>query len=409
MRILIANHIQNARHSLRSSRVRSTLTMLGVTIGVSSITAILALSGGASTIVDSQIDELGGNIAVIRPGGAQNSLTSIATSQTTTSYASSTLTEKDAETVSALPNVETVAPLMIFGGTIRGDSTAPGSPQIVATYPGLAKISNLDVREGQFLDKNSRKNSVVLGSQLSINIFGTESSVGRLVSLKGENYTVIGVLQRMNNPYNYNSVDFDNVAVISMSDGKQLNNNILQIQQINVRTVNSASLNSTVDAIKSAVSENHGGESDFTVLTGNKIAQPNSQLFLTIAGGSTAIAAISLLVGGIGIMNIMLVTVAERTREIGIRKALGASNVDISMQFLIESLVISISGGISGYIIGYIMAFTISSFLTFDPVFSWEILGIALSISIVMGTVFGLYPAVRAASKDPVESLYQYK
>ena len=128
-----------------------------------------------------------------------------------------------------------------------------------------------------------------------------------------------------------------------------------------------------------------------------------------IATVTTAIAAISLIVGGIGIMNIMLVTVAERTREIGIRKALGASNSDISWQFLIESLAISIGGGIAGYVSGYIVAFGISrGFLTFDPIINWQIAVIALFISLFMGTLFGLYPAIRAARKDPIESLHQY-
>ena len=119
----------------------------------------------------------------------------------------------------------------------------------------------------------------------------------------------------------------------------------------------------------------------------------------------TAIAAISLLVGGIGIMNIMLVTVAERTREIGIRKALGASNSDISKQFIIESLAISIIGGIFGYISGYVLAFSVSNLLSFNPIINWQIAVIAMTISIIMGILFGLYPAIRAARKDPIESL----
>jgi ABC-type antimicrobial peptide transport system permease subunit len=120
------------------------------------------------------------------------------------------------------------------------------------------------------------------------------------------------------------------------------------------------------------------------------------------------VAGVSLLVGGIGIMNIMLVSVSERTREIGIRKALGASNSDISAQFLIESLAISIGGGVSGYIAGYVLAFIISTFLTFDPILSWQIAVIAIAVSMVMGTVFGLYPAFRASRKDPIDSLREY-
>ena len=154
--------------------------------------------------------------------------------------------------------------------------------------------------------------------------------------------------------------------------------------------------------------KNHTNERDFSIFTGDQISQPTGQIFYTIAAVTTAIATISLVVGGIGIMNIMLVTVAERTREIGIRKALGASNSDIMWQFLIESLALSIGGGIAGYIGGYILAFGVSLSLPFYPAVNWQIAAAAIAISIIIGTVFGIYPAIKASRKDPIESLHQY-
>jgi ABC-type antimicrobial peptide transport system permease subunit len=187
-----------------------------------------------------------------------------------------------------------------------------------------------------------------------------------------------------------------------------MNQGVLQIQQINVRSDSIESLNQVIIEINKTLLKNHLNQADFTVLSGEQIAQPTNQLFYAIAGMTTAIAAISLLVGGIGIMNIMLVSVAERTREIGIRKALGASNYDIVAQFLIESLALSLGGGALGYILGYLVAFGISTFLTFDPIFTWQIAGIAIGVSLVIGTLFGLYPAIRAARKDPISALRQY-
>jgi ABC-type antimicrobial peptide transport system permease subunit len=409
MRFLLINHIQNAYQSLRSNRMRSYLTMLGVTIGVASITTILALSAGASKVVSDQVDALGGNIAVIRPGTpAKDPFSGLVAAGPQHDYAASTLTEYDLSLISSINSVAAAAPLMLLGGTVRADTTAPDYTPIIATTPELATISDLQVQEGQFLDNNIKQNAAVVGPQLSINIFGTENSIGKTFTIRGTTFTVIGILKRADNPINYNAIDFDHAAIIGMTSGKLLNQGVSQIQQINVRSDSVADLDKTIIGINKKLSESHKGEADFSVLSGEQIAQPTSQLFFAIAGVTAAIAAISLLVGGIGIMNIMLVSVSERTREIGIRKALGASNSDISAQFLIESLAISIGGGISGYLTGYALAFVISTFLTFDPILSWQIAAIAMGVSLVMGTVFGLYPAFRASRKDPIDSLREY-
>jgi putative ABC transport system permease protein len=190
--------------------------------------------------------------------------------------------------------------------------------------------------------------------------------------------------------------------------GQQLNQGSSQIQQINIQANSVSNLDQVIVDTNKLLLKNHLNEVDFTVLSGDEIAQPSSQLFAAVAGVTAVIAAISLLVGGVGVMNIMLVNVAERTREIGIRKAVGASNSDIVAQFLIESLFLSIGGGISGYIIGYVVAFAASTFLTFDPIFTWDIGLAALAVSLIVGTLFGLYPAIRAARKDPINALKQY-
>jgi ABC-type antimicrobial peptide transport system permease subunit len=407
-RFLIINHIHNAQQSLRSSRVRSALTMLGVTIGVASVTAILSLGGGAGKVINDQINMLGGNIAVIRPGLTVNPINNITKPQNSQGYATSSLSTSDVSQLRKIKHVNSVAPLMILDGTVKADSTAPLSSTILATTPELANISNLKLREGQFLGSDVDENSAVVGQQLSVNIFGTESSIGSKMTIHGQTFIIVGVLKLLNNPINYNSIDFDNAAIINYSMGAKINKNNSQIQQINVKADSVSNLNQVVKDINNVLLKNHDGEKDFSVLVGDQISQPTSQLFYSIADVTAAIAAISLFVGGIGIMNIMLVTVAERTREIGIRKALGASNTDIMYQFLIESLAISVMGGIAGYIAGYAVAFIVSEFLVFAPAINWQVALIAMAISIVMGTLFGLYPAIRAARSDPIESLNRH-
>ena len=409
MRFLFLNHIQNAKQSLKSNRMRSTLTMLGITIGVASITTILALSGGASKIVSSQVDALGGNIAVVRPGAESESpLQDLAQLPSTQHFAASTLTEKDLNSIQAISHVSALAPMMILSGAVKAESNAPVNTSIVASTPALADIVGLKSQDGQFLDPALNQYTAVIGAQLSVDIYGTEQSIGKTVAIRGKSFTVIGVLKRENNPINYNGVDFDRSVIISQDAGRELNQGSLQIQQINVQSDSISNLNQVIVDMNKVLLKNHMGEADFSVLSGDQIAQPTNRLFTAIAGTTTAIAAISLLVGGIGIMNIMLVSVAERTREIGIRKALGASNSDIVAQFLIESLALSIGGGISGYIIGYLLAFGISTFLPFFPLLSWEIGAVAIVVSVVIGTLFGIYPAVRASRKDPIDALRQY-
>lgn len=410
MRFLLLNHIQNARQSMRGNRLRSALTMLGITIGVASITTILALSAGANNIVSSQVDALGGNITVVRPGSlADNAVDGISSLTTNQNFSVSSLTDADAAAIEKIPNVSAVAPLMVIRGTVVGTSKEPVNAPVVASTPSLETVSNLKIADGQFLDSTLSPMTTVIGPQLSVDVFGTEQSIGKTIRIKGSSFTIIGVLKRANNPVNYNNVDFDRAAIISLESGRALNQGASYLQQINIRSDSVAHLASVITDINKTLLKNHFGEVDFSVLSGSQIAQPTSHMFTAIAGVSVAIAAISLVVGGVGIMNIMLVSVAERTREIGIRKALGASNNDIVAQFLIESLSLSIGGGISGYIVGYIIAFAVSTFLTFNPVLNWEIATTAFGVSIIIGTLFGIYPAIRAARKDPITALRQYE
>jgi len=408
MRLLIFHHLDNALQSIRSSRVRSFLTMLGIAVGVASVTAILSLSSGANKIIDSQISNLGGNIAVIRPGLMTDPLNNLYRGQLQRDYFAGTLTEKDLEQISKLPNIKAIAPIMVLGGAIKANNLAKNESMIIATTPEFNTIANLKMYEGQFLNAGINSNTAVLGANLSLDIFGSKSTVGRKLTIRNQSFTVIGVLEETNAPVNYNLIDFDNAVFINLLVGKKLNQDVIQIQQINVMAKSMKKLSQLVTDIEVTLKKEHAGEKDFSVLTGGDISKPTNQFFYTITGFMTAIAAISLVVGGIGIMNIMLVTVAERTREIGIRKALGASNRDIMWQFLIESLLISLIGGLLGYVLGYLLALAISNVLTFSPTMNWAITITALGISIFMGVIFGLYPALKAAHKDPIESLHEF-
>lgn len=409
MRFLLRDHVQTAAHSLKISRMRSMLTALGIAIGIASVTAILALAEGVTQSVAGQVESIGGNVAVVRPGTVSGSGMSPLNPLSPQGFATSTLTVKDVELISGIDPGLTVAPIMTLSGTLRAGEDGVTDGVVVATTPDLAKTAHVPIEEGQFIDNQTSLQTATMGQQLAIDLFGEENPIGSTFKLRDQTFTVIGILKRQNSPVNYSGIDFDRSVMIHLDTGMAISNNRSQIQQINILATSSGVLESSLPEIQKTLLEAHGGEQDFSVYAGDEIAQPTNQLFSLLARVMTVIAGISLLVGGIGIMNIMLVSVAERTREIGIRKSVGASSTMILSQFLIESLAMSMMGGFVGIALGGLVALAIGSFLFFMPVFSWTIIGIAAGLSVAVGVLFGMYPALRAARKDPIDSLRQYR
>jgi ABC-type antimicrobial peptide transport system permease subunit len=405
---LYLDHIENAYNSLRRNRGRTILTTLGITIGITSITCILALSGGVSKMIYQQIDAYSNNLSVIRPGLQTRDPNALINPVAQQSFSTSSLTEQDVDLIADLPGVDSVAPLMTVNGTLKSKSETVEDNVVLATTPIFEKLSGLTMKSGQFLDEVTDNNTAVVGEQLAIDLFGTDRPISSTFTIRGQTFTVIGVIKNSANPINYNNVDLNHAAVVSFAQGKLFHQSRAQIQQIDVLSKPGTSTDTMNKAIHKTLLTSHLGEKDFSVVSGKDIGTPTNELFKAMTAVMTAIAAISLVVGGIGIMNIMLVGVAERTREIGIRKAVGASNGDIVIQFLMESLIISFLGGLLGYFSGYVLAFAVSTFLYFPPVFSWTIAAISVGMAMVVGIIFGIYPASRAARKDTIESLRQY-
>ena len=407
LRVLKTN-IENAFESLQANRLRTFLTMLGVMIGISSVVIIFSLSGGVSSMISNQIIAEGESLAVVRPkeltANNKNVITNLATSR---NFTQSSIKNEDLGLISKVKDVLAVAPLANFSAKVKGDGDEKYA-NLLATSPNLDQTVGLKVREGQFIAESANANTVVIGNQMAIDLFGTTQALGKEVTMKGEKFIVIGVLAHQSSSINFSNVDFNNTAIIPYVTAKRIIGENLQIQQVNIRVKSTNNLNQVQQEIEKGMLKNHNGEKDFEVLTGKNISHPSDKFIELSTFILAIVASISLVVGGIGIMNIMLVNVSERTREIGIRKALGANNRHILFQFLTESMIISLSGGFFGYLIGYAFSFGVSVFLPFSPVISWQIAVLVCGISVLVGVIFGLYPAFRAARKDPIISLRQY-
>ena len=409
MSLLLSTHFQLAIESLRKNRGRTFLSALGIAIGVSSIVLILSLTGGINRLVSTASDKNNANLILVRPSNGKDIAENIISELTSSNqYSKSDLTLEDVDTIKAIKGVETATPLAISTANIRiGDKTTQPI-SILATSTNFAKSSGLNLKNGQFLESSLQDNVAVVGYKAAMSIFGTTDALTKTFTYNGQHFMIVGVLEEIDDPINYNNIDLDNSIIININYASTFESSI-QIQQINVRTSNSDAIAEVSEKITSELGKAKNGSNSFTLISGNNNLQPTGSLLSIISGMLTVIASISLIVGGVGIMNIMLVSVSERTREIGIRKAVGASAGNILLQFLFESIILSILGGIFGFALGYIFAFLISLVTPFAPYISWEILGITGGVTLIIGILFGVYPAAKAALKDPITSLKYYR
>lgn len=406
---MIVTEAKIALKSLRATRMRTALTMLGIIIGVASVTVVMALGEGAKQKVRDQVQIMGPNLLTVRPGkvsrDAQGNITDY---NFLAALGSSTISERDLKSIEQNEHVTATAPIMAVTGSVAPEIGKSGvkNASIIATTPDCEPVMNFTMRTGGFITDEANRETVVLGYDLANELLGSDSTIGQRISIRGQEYTVIGILKKYEVRANFNNLfDFNRAAFVSLDAGKSFNQGIANIQQVNVRVADGQDTKKVADELYQKLKDNHGGEEDFTVLRPEETLQITDNLLRLVTILTSAIASISLIVGGIGIMNIMLVSVTERTREIGIRKAVGATNAQILRQFLIESLMMSVVGGLIGVVVAYGAALAIGSFLEFAPIITLPILLTAVGIATVVGVVFGIAPAFKASRKDPIEAL----
>ena len=410
MGLLLRTHLSIALDSLHRNRARTFLSALGIAIGVASIVLIMSLTGGIGSLISASSDKNNANLILVRPSTGKELAENLIDELTANNqYAKSSLTLDDTTSIAKLGNIEAVAPIASNISAVTIGDKSYQSINVVATNADLAKTAKLALKNGQFFEESgTHNNAAVIGHDLATKLFGTTDILARTFQYGDQKFIIIAVLEKTDSPINYNGVDFDNSILIDINFASSFESSI-QIQQINVRTTTTDSTESVAEEIKTKLTNSKKGDTTFQVLTGSSNFQPAGSLLSIISSMLTLVASISLIVGGVGIMNIMLVSVSERTREIGIRKAVGASSGNILLQFLFESIILSFIGGIMGIALGYATAFAISLITPFAPHISWSILGITCLTSLIVGVIFGVYPAAKAATKDPITSLKVYR
>lgn len=395
--------------SLRSARWRSTLTMLGIIIGVSSVVTIASLGEGLKRQIVGQLNQLGTNVVTIRSGKvvSRDSGGKVSSFNPLALLATSTLSDQDVESVRNVPGTRLAVPMSIITNTVFYEGKEFNNAYVVAATPELNQVLSSNLNYGTFYTQDDQDRPVaVIGPGISERVFGELNPVGQSFKINDTTFLVRGIMGGFAGGVLATSgVDLNYAVFIPYNVGKQITGDKAQISQILVGVDDSVPIDQTTNELHHALLANHKGQDNFSILKQDELLSISGSLVNLATGFISGIAAISLLVGGIGIMNIMLVSVSERTREIGIRKALGASNRQIRNQFIIEGTLISIVGGAIGLGLALALNFLLRIYTGFKPVITLGIMAIAVSVSIILGIIFATAPAVKAARKNPIDAL----
>lgn len=405
---MFSGNVKSAFSSLRTSRWRSLLTMLGIIIGVSSVITIVSLGQGLKNQILGQINQLGSDVVTIRSGklltdgdsGVQN-VNFLAF------FSASTLTEDDVTQLRNQPSIQSVVPMAFITNVAKSDEAELNNIFVIGTSPEMSQVLNQKVEYGAFFaEDNENASFAIIGPSIAHALYGELNPVGQNIEVMGQSFIVGGVLSPSpGGLFSVAQTDFNSAVFIPFTQAKQLTDDKLNIMQILIKSKNPDNLDPTINEAREALLSTHKGQDNFTVLKQHELLNIASGVVNTITSFISGIAAISLLVGGIGIMNIMLVSVSERTREIGVRKAIGATNRQIRSQFLTEGLVLSIGGGLIGLIAAGVIYFGLKTYTNLEPVITLPVVLLAIAVSVAIGVVFSVMPASKAARKDPIQAL----
>lgn len=392
--------MDSALHSLREHLQRALLSALGVTVGAAAIILLISVARGVEADVSNQVTGLGVNLLVVVPG--QISDTSLFSPNLAgLSY----LRDSDIERVCKVPGVVRAAPLMFVGGGIKHGANQSQSTFIIAAGADWFQIHRSKLAEGRFFTASESHEPVcVIGSIAKESLFGNAPALGQTVQVNGVNYKIVGVTEDPKSEDSLFSMGgFENIAYLPYDFVRDSVPNP-ELNRIMIQSAPDIDPKDLVGNVRRALLQRLSPQ-QFSVLTQKDLLNVVFKIMGLLVSLLTGLTSIALIVGGLGIMTVMLMSVGERSREIGIRKAVGAKQKDIFLQFLIEAVVLTILGGLAGLLVSYCGCALLASLTRIRPMMSWDVVFLGLIVSLAVGVVFGLVPAMRAAAKDPVDAL----
>jgi putative ABC transport system permease protein len=397
--------VEQVVSALLSNKARSGLTILGIVIGIGSVIAMISIGEGSKSTIESSIQSLGSNLIMVSPGAQRGMGVQVSQGR----GSSQTLTKDDAEALESITGVKNVAPEVSsrYQVIVKGNNT---NTSVIGTTESYPEIKNIEIADGYFFNDQQVKGLsrvAVIGPTVLEDLYGEGADpLGQKIKINGMEFQVIGVTAEkggtgFNNP--------DNVIYVPLTVSQQYFTGGSYVSTINVQAIDQESMESVQAGVTTLLLERHGisdsASADFSIMNQSDIVETASSVTETFTMLLGAVASISLVVGGIGIMNMMLTTVTERTKEIGLRKAIGAKRKDINSQFLGEAIMLTLIGGIIGVAVGWGISVLAYQFGGIATKMSYSSVLLAFGVSAFIGIVFGYYPASRASKLNPIDCL----
>jgi putative ABC transport system permease protein len=394
------SNFKSAFRSLREQWQRATLSALGITVGSTAIILLVSIATGVQKDISRQVSDLGVNLLIVLPGRVDEG-SMFSASMIGISY----LSEEDVGRVKTVPGVERAVPITFVGGGISYEGATSPSTLVMATKPDWFRMRNMNLSEGRLFDEADETRPVcVVGGVASKKLFPDGGAVGKTIMYNGQAYLVTGVtadVETENSLFSMGS--FENVVYIPLAYIKTKTPRI-QLDRIMVQTRPDVEPRAVIEAVENKLGERLDRES-YSVLTQEDLLKLVFKLMGILTWLLTGLTSIALFVGGVGILTVMLMSVNERSKEIGIRKTVGATRADIFVQFLVEAVSLAVVGGLAGLGISYVACLALFYWTPIKPMVSPGIVALSFVTCLTVGGVFGLLPAIRAARKDPVDAM----